>query len=63
MVEEGEMERWKCLSYLYMTEESDDPSDPNAIVLHKLQWRSESKLSVTESVCWQVPSSLNKLQL
>ncbi len=63
MVKEGEMERWKCLSYLYMMEESDDPSDPNAIVLHKLQWRSESKLPVTDSVCWQVPLSLNNLQL
>ena len=26
-----------------MTEESDDYNDPNAIVLHKLPWHSESK--------------------
>ena len=26
-----------------MTEESDDADDPNHIVFHKLEWRSESK--------------------
>ena len=31
------------LSYLYMTEESDDPDDVNVIVYHKLPWRSESE--------------------
>ena len=27
-----------------MTEESDDEEEPNRIVLHKLEWRSESKV-------------------
>ena len=31
------------MSYLYMTEESDDPKGPNNLVLHKLPWRSDSK--------------------
>lgn len=43
-MKENELERWKQLSYLYMTEESDDPDDSNIIVYHKLTWRSESKL-------------------
>ena len=44
MVKEGEETiRWKSLSHSYMTEESDDPFDPNIIITHKLQWRSESK--------------------
>ena len=43
-VKEGqEMERMMSHSHFYMTEESDDADDPNTIVLHKLQWRSESK--------------------
>ena len=38
-VTETEMhEYWKHLSYVYMTEESDDPDDPNAIVVYKLPW-------------------------
>ena len=37
------MERMLSHSHFYMTEESDDADDRNTIVLHKLQWRSESK--------------------
>ena len=33
---------WKCLNVGYMTEESDDPSNPNIITEHKLPWRSKS---------------------
>lgn len=43
VVGKAEMERWKYLSLAYMTEESDDPDNPNGIVEHKLQWRSKSK--------------------
>ena len=35
---------WCHLSQQYMTEESDDPSDENVIIMHKLPWRSESEL-------------------
>ena len=42
-MKEAELERWGKLSYHYMTEESDDPEEPNHIVMHKLEWRSESK--------------------
>ncbi len=34
---------WKFLSLVYMTEESDDEANPNGIVQHKPEWRSESK--------------------
>ena len=44
VVKESEKEKWSMLSFQYMTEESDDDEEPNAIVLHKLSWRSESKL-------------------
>ena len=42
-MKEAELDRWKHLSYNYMTEESD-AEDPNQIALHKLDWRSESKI-------------------
>lgn len=35
---------WKNLSFKYMTEESDDAEDENAVIEHKLTWRSQSKL-------------------
>ena len=35
---------WEHLSYLYMTEESDDPDDSTGIIEHKLTWRSDSKM-------------------
>ena len=39
VVGKAEMERWKYLSLAYyMTEESDDPDNPNGIVENKLQW-------------------------
>lgn len=34
---------WKNLSFKYMTEESDDAEDENAVIEHKLMWRSQSK--------------------
>ena len=43
VVQEAEAKHWKQLGIDYMTEESDDPTDPNAIVIHPLPWRSESK--------------------
>ena len=44
MVTAVEMDKyWKFLSLVYMTEESDDPDNPNGIVEHKLEWRSDSK--------------------
>lgn len=40
-----EMERyWRHLNLGFMTEESDDPENPNGIVEHRLLWRSQSKL-------------------
>ena len=43
----SEMDKyWKHLSLLYMTEESDDPNNPNGIIEHKLQCRSKSMLFV-----------------
>ena len=36
---------WKHLSLYYVTEESDDPENPNGIVEHHLPWRSESEFS------------------
>ena len=39
-----EMEKyWQKLSLLYITEESDDPDNPNGIIEHKLHWCSQSK--------------------
>lgn len=45
MVKEAELERWNKISYHYMTEESDDAEEPNIIIVHKLEWRSEGKLA------------------
>ena len=55
MVTTREMDSYWCkLSQAYMTEESDDPDNPESIIQHKLPWRSESKLIqfnvVTESL-------------
>ena len=39
-----EMEKyWQKLSLLYITEESDDPDNPNGIIEHKFHWCSQSK--------------------
>ena len=43
VVSNKEMEKWKDLSLVFMTEESDDPENPNGIVEHKLLWRSKSE--------------------
>ena len=43
MVKKVEHERyWKHLDLRYLTEESDDPENPNGIVEHKIMWHSES---------------------
>ncbi len=38
------MKKWLSLSYIYMTEESDDTENPDGFVLHPLPWRSQSEL-------------------
>ena len=43
VVSPGEMKKWQGLSYLFMTEESDDPDDPNGFIVHPLTWRSKSE--------------------
>ena len=44
MVTPKERERyWQFLNPTYVTEESDDSENPNGIIEHKLDWRSESK--------------------
>ena len=45
VVKETELPRWKQLTIFYMSEESDDNSDPQSIVLHQLEWRSKRKPS------------------
>ena len=42
VVQEAEVKHWKQLGVDFMTEESDDPTDPNAIVVHPLPWHSKS---------------------
>ena len=40
VVSSGEREKyWKHLSLMYVTEESDDPDNPNGLLEHKLPWR------------------------
>ena len=47
MVTKGEREKyWKHLNLMYLTEESDDPENPNGIIEHKLPWRSQSKFKM-----------------
>ena len=41
-----------------MTEESDDSSDSNTIIEHKLPWQSESKL-LHASVQYPIPTSMH----
>ena len=36
MVRETEMRYWQDLSIDFMSEESDDPSDSNRLIVHKL---------------------------
>ena len=45
MVSKNEIDKYcQYLNVNYITEESDDPSNPNGIIEHKLPWRFESKL-------------------
>lgn len=47
MIKQDEMEKfWHKLSVAYVTEESNDPDNPNGIVEHKLQWRFQSRFIV-----------------
>lgn len=51
----------KVLNLMYVTEESDDPENPNGIVEHKLPWRSQSKLSnITPVSCYFLLSELDE---
>ena len=44
MLTKSESEKyWNKLSLAYVTEESDDPDNPNGIIEHKLPWRSPSR--------------------
>ena len=40
VVLESEKDQWKQLSIDYMSEESDDTDDNQAVVVHPPQWRS-----------------------
>ena len=42
MVTATERSRWNTLSYIYMTELSDDPEDQSSFIAHPLPWRSQS---------------------
>ena len=45
MVSKEESEKyWSFLSRMYVTEESDDPDNPNGIIEHHLSWRSPSEV-------------------
>ena len=39
------MKHWKDVSLEFMSEESDDPDNPNVLIIHKLPWRSKGNLS------------------
>ena len=39
------MKYWKDVSLEFMSEESDDPDNPNVLIIHKLPWRSKGNLS------------------
>ena len=45
MVSKEEREKyWSFLSLMYVTEEFDDPDNPNWIIEHHLSWRSPSEV-------------------
>ncbi len=37
------MKYWQHITLAYLTEESDDPDNPNGIIEHKIAWRSHGK--------------------
>ena len=43
MVNQTEESRWKQLSVEYMSEESDDKSDSQVVVVDQPEWRSQHK--------------------
>ena len=53
-----EIERWQMLSYQYMTEESDAADEPNVIIFHKLEWRSQKLICI-----WDLTLLVPSLQL
>ena len=42
---------WKFLSVAYVTEESDDPDNPNGLIEHKLEWTSDSNFFYVLAKC------------
>ena len=46
LVMESEMKYWSQLTVDFMTDESDDGGDTNALVVHQLHWRSRSKCTI-----------------
>ena len=46
VVHQTEELRWKQVSIEYMSEESDDKSDPLAIVVHQPEWRSKRNMYI-----------------
>ena len=43
VVLDSEKKYWEKLSVDFMTEESDDNDDTNALIVHQLQWRSKRR--------------------
>lgn len=41
VVRPNEMKYWEKLTIDEMSEESDDPGDPNTLIVHKLSWCSQ----------------------
>ena len=41
MVQPSETKFWDQVKVEFMTEESDDPDDPTAIVEHQISWHSK----------------------
>ncbi len=37
------MKYWQHITLAYLTEESDDPDNPNGIIEHKIAWRFHGK--------------------
>ena len=44
------MKYWKHITLAYLTEESDDPDNPNGIIEHKIPWRSQGKIYIKKNM-------------
>ena len=42
-------DKWAELGPIYMSEESDDPGDPEVVIVKKLTWRSAGKQLILHS--------------